>query len=288
MDLLSLFLVIASAFSHAVWNILAKRSDDKDAFMWIMTATSLITLLPVFFFLLPEWRFPIEALPYMFISAIAETLYFYSLSRAYELGDLSIVYPLARSSPLFLTILAVILLGEDISFWGIIGILSIVLGVYFIHLKSTSDLTLPLKSLKYRASQFALATAFWTTIYSLSDKVGVTIIDPIIYAFWLEFFIVSMMSLFIFWKKSRLSIKQEWIRSGKKATLAGFLMRFGYILVLVAMNRTQVSYILALRQISVVLGAIAGVLLLNESYGMVRILSSVIIFLGVYILAFLA
>ena len=201
---------------------------------------------------------------------------------------MSIVYPLARSSPLFLTILAVILLGEDISFWGIVGIFSIVLGVYTIHLKSTSDLTLPLRSLKDRASQFALATAFWTTIYSLSDKVGVTTIDPIIYAFWLEFFIVSIMSLFIFWEKSRISIKQEWIRSGKKATLAGFLMRFGYILVLVAMNRTQVSYILALRQISVVLGAISGVLLLNESYGMVRILSSVIMFLGVYILAFLA
>ena len=70
--------------------------------------------------------------------------------------------------------------------------------------------------------------------------------------------------------------------------VAGFLARFGYILVLVAMSLAQVSYILALRQLSVVLGAAAGVFLLKEEYGRVRVLSSIIIFLGVYILSALA
>jgi drug/metabolite transporter (DMT)-like permease len=65
-------------------------------------------------------------------------------------------------------------------------------------------------------------------------------------------------------------------------------MRFGYVLVLVAMSLVQVSYILALRQLSVILGVAAGVLLLRERYGRMRLLSSAIMFVGVYILAVLA
>ena len=290
MDPLSFALVVVSAFSHASWNVLAKRGGDKESFMWLMTFTSFFTLLPVFWFVLPDWRLPTSAVPYMVVSAVAETLYFVSLSRAYELGDLSVVYPLARSSPLFLTILAVAFLGEHISAWGAVGILLMLLGVYTIHLRSfsTDDLLLPLRSLGERASQFALLTALWTTAYSLSDKVGVTKVDPLIYAFWLEAFILVPMTMVVIYRRSWGSIAGEWRQSKAQATVAGFLMRFGYVLVLVAMSLVQVSYILALRQLSVVLGAAAGVLLLGERYGRVRLLSSVIMFLGVYILAVLA
>ncbi|MCW4051267.1 MAG: hypothetical protein NWE89_16200 [Candidatus Bathyarchaeota archaeon] len=55
-----------------------------------------------------------------------------------------------------------------------------------------------------------------------------------------------------------------------------------YLLVLYAMSLAQVSYILALRQVSVVLGAVIGIVL-KERYGKVRIISSLVIFLGVYI-----
>ena len=290
MDPLPFALVVASAFSHASWNVLAKRGEDKESFMWLMNFTSFFTLLPVFWFVLPDWRLPSSAVPYLAVSAVAETLYFVSLGRAYELGDLSVVYPLARSSPLFLTILAVALLGERISAWGAVGILLMLLGVYTTHLRSfsTDDLLLPLRSLGERASQFALLTALWTTAYSLSDKVGVTKVDPLIYAFWLEAFILVPMTVVIFYRRGWGAIAGEWSQSKAQATVAGFLMRFGYVLVLVAMSLVQVSYILALRQLSVVLGAAAGVLLLGERYGRVRLLSSVIMFLGVYILAVLA
>lgn len=290
MDPVPFALVVASAFSHASWNVLAKRSEDKESFMWLMTFTSLFTLLPVFWFILPDWRLPSSAVPYLAVSAVAETLYFVSLGQAYELGDLSVVYPLARSSPLFLTILAVAFLGERISAWGAVGILLMLIGVYTIHLRSfsTDDLLLPLRSLGGRASQFALLTALWTTAYSLSDKVGVTKVNPLIYAFWLEAFILVPLTMVILYRRGLGAIAGEWRQSKAQATVAGFLMRFGYVLVLVAMSLMQVSYILALRQLSVVLGATAGVLLLGERYGRVRLLSSVIMFLGVYILAVLA
>jgi len=55
--------------------------------MWLMTFTSFFTLLPVFYFILPDWRLPASAVPYLAVSAVAEALYFISLGRAYELGD---------------------------------------------------------------------------------------------------------------------------------------------------------------------------------------------------------
>jgi len=290
MDALPLSLVIASAVSHAAWNVMAKGGGDKESFMLLMTATSVFTLLPVFAIVLPEWGLPLEALPFLVVSALAETLYFVSLGRAYELGDLSVVYPIARSSPLFLTLLAVVLLNERITGWGLAGILLILLGVYTIHLRGLSpgDLLAPILSLSGRASQYAILTALGTTVYSLSDKLGVTAVDPFLYAFWLEFFITGLLGSVVLRRRGWEGIVAEWKRSKVHATVGGFLMRFGYILVLFAMSMVQVSYVLALRQISVVLGALAGVILLKESYGRVRVLSSIIMFTGVYILAVLA
>jgi uncharacterized membrane protein len=77
---------------------------------------------------------------------------------------------------------------------------------------------------------------------------------------------------------------------GSKVQLivSGCLARLGYLVILVAMSIAQVSYILSLRQVSVVLTAGAGVILLRERYGYIRLLSSVFIFLGVYVLGVLA
>ncbi|MGD2201387.1 MAG: DMT family transporter [Candidatus Bathyarchaeota archaeon] len=290
MDPLPFLLVVVSAFSHAAWNVLAKRSEDKGSYLWIMTTTSLFTVLPVYAFILTDWGPPLTALPYLLVSAFAETLYFISLGRAYELGDLSVVYPLARSSPLFLTVLAIIFLEERISAWGAVGILLMVVGVYTIHLKSLSlrDLTLPIRSMKGRASQLALLTALCTTVYSLADKAAVTRVDPLTYSLWLEVFIVPLMTATILWTRGRKALIREWETSKVTATAAGFLMRFSYVMVLWVMSRVQVSYVLSLRQLSVVLGAAAGVVFLGESYGRVRLVSSIIMFTGVYILAVLA
>jgi uncharacterized membrane protein len=290
METYPFLIIILSAFFHATWNLLAKKAEDKRAFMWIMVTTSIFSLIPIYVIILPEIKFPFSVLPYLLVSAIAEALYFFFLSRAYELGDLSVVYPLARFSPLFLTIVAVVFLNEKITAWGFLGIILMIIGVYTIHLKSYSikDLFIPLHSLREQAPQYAILTALCTTAYSISDKIGVTKIDPITYSFWLEIFIFPFLTAVILLRNDRSIIYQEWKKSKVNASIGGFLMRFGYILILIAMSQIQVSYILALRQISVVIGAIAGVLLLKEGYGRTRIVSSIILFLGAYILAVLA
>ncbi len=103
---------------------------------------------------------------------------------------------------------------------------------------------------------------------------GVTAADPIAYSLWLEVFIVPLLTVAILWRRGKDAMAREWRNSQVNVTAGGFLMRFGYVL--------------ALRQLSVVVGAAAGVLILREKYGRVRLVSSTVIFFGVYILAVLA
>ncbi len=290
MDSLPLLLVMISAVSHGLWNYLAKAGRDKESFMLLLNITSLLLFLPIFYLILPEVYFPLSILPYLIISGVSETLYFLGLGKAYETGDLSLVYPVARSSPVFVTLAAFLFLGENITTPGIIGILVIFIGVYILHLKGLTrkDLSGPLKYLKSGSSRYALLAALGTTIYSITDKLGVTTVDPILYAFWLGFFVTGMLTITIIYRRGFKLIRDELSGNLPRITIAGILMKGGYMMVLYAMSLAQVSYILALRQISVVLGALMGVIFLGEKYGRVRIIGSLIIFIGVYILGALA
>jgi drug/metabolite transporter (DMT)-like permease len=287
MEPLAVALILISAASHAAWNYLAKGSRDKDSFMLLINLTSQITLLPVFILVLKDWSLPVSILPFIIISAIAEAAYFLALSRAYDAGDLSVVYPVARSAPLFVVVAGALFLGDPLTSAGITGILLVLLGVYILHLKSlrlTSVLE-PLHSFRGPAFGFALIAALGTTAYSLSDKAAVTHLDPIQYDFWLEIAITLALAPIILQRRGLGNLKSEWGGTWKRITLSGALMRGGYLLVLVAMTLAPVGYLLALRQISVVIGALLGVALLGEGYGAPRLLGSAAIFAGVYIIA---
>jgi uncharacterized membrane protein len=289
MEFLPLALVLASAVSHGLWNYLAKEGKDKESFMLLLNLTSLPLLMPVFLLILPEIYLPLEIVPYLLVSGLAETVYFLGLGKAYESGDLSIVYPVARSSPVFVTIAAAVFLGETISLTGLLGIMVIFVGVYILHLKGMTreDLVAPLRYLMSGSSRYAIIAALGTTVYSITDKLGVSTVDPMLYSFWLGFSVTGMVTIVTVKRKGFKAIRDEF-SSPLKVSFAGLLMRGGYMLVLYAMSIAPVSYILALRQISVVLGALMGVIFLGESYGRVRIMGSLVIFVGVFILGIMA
>lgn len=87
MDSLPFTLVMASAVSHALWNYVAKEAGDKESFMLLLNVFSLAIFLPVFYVFLPEIYFPVEILPFLVASGVAETIYFLGLGKAYEEGD---------------------------------------------------------------------------------------------------------------------------------------------------------------------------------------------------------
>ena len=282
MELLPIGLILASALLHAVWNTLVKESGGEEAFMWLMTLASLLTLLPLFLLLLPGIRFPLEALPYLLLSGLLQALYYCFLGRAYGVGDLSFVYPIARSSPLMLLILSPLILHEEVSIFGVLGILFITLGLYILHLPGLRGPLRPLRSLN-RASVLALLAALSTALYSLVDKVGVLRVGPLLYAFWLDPFSALMLTPIVAMRWSRVrETAERWM---PRIILSGTLMRLSYLMVLIAMPLAQVSYLIGLRQLSVVIGSLIGVGMLGERHGAIRLLGSTLIFLGAFLIA---
>src|SRR5688500_2257226 len=156
---------------HAIWNLLVKRSADKQAFLWLALLVSLVALLLPFLFLIRP--FPSDAWPYIVCSAVLESLYFVFLGSAYSQGDLSLVYPLARgSAPVFVILFASLFLGERVTWGGGAGIVCVVLGIYTLHLKQLAPgaLLAPFRSLRERPSQLALLTGLTIAGYSVIDK----------------------------------------------------------------------------------------------------------------------
>jgi drug/metabolite transporter (DMT)-like permease len=124
-----LLLLIIAGFMHSSWNLLSKGGKDRQIFIWLAICwAGLLFLGPFLFF---YHSFPVQAWPLIALSAVLEAVYYLLLGAAYRYGDLSLVYPLARgSAPLFVTIIAVLFLGERPSLAGLGGILLIVGGIY--------------------------------------------------------------------------------------------------------------------------------------------------------------
>src|SRR5437016_13751829 len=126
----SLLLLLVAAFLHAAANALLKQARDKLAYTWWMLGTSSVLGVPLLLTGLPK-----DAISWalVIVSGLLEAVYFAALSRAYSLGDLSQVYPLARgSAPLFIVAWAALFLDERPSAPGLCGVLTVVLGLYLI------------------------------------------------------------------------------------------------------------------------------------------------------------
>src|SRR5690349_10384339 len=110
----ALTLVLLSALTHASWNLLAKRTSRSGlAVNWLFDAVSVVLFAPLAAWQLITDRPPIGPieLGFMLGSALLHLGYFALLRKGYQVGDLSLVYPLARGAgPVLSTIVAVAVL----------------------------------------------------------------------------------------------------------------------------------------------------------------------------------
>lgn len=281
MDPISLGLVLAAAFLHALWNLFAKGGRDKWAFMWALLASLSICYLPAFL-----WAWPGRISPrgWLFIglTGILHAAYFQLLSTAYERGDLSVMYPLARGSGVALVpLIAVPILGERPSILGALGIALVVLGGFVLHLQPPLGRSLlrPFAGARAKGTPAAFAVGVTIALYSTVDKVGVSIVHPFIYIY-LGLSLAALLTVPAAVRR-RAAIREEWTHHRWQIVAAGILTLFTYLLVLFAMRRSPVSYIAAAREISVVFGALLGTWILGEPFARFRIPGACLIALGV-------
>src|SRR5215211_885082 len=120
MSLTALLLVILAAGLHTAWNFMVKLVDEKHVFTWWALVVGMLLYLPLLAQGLP---IPASIWPYALTSAVVEAAYFIALIHAYDRGEFSLVYPLARgAAPALLTIWATLFLGESLERLGIAGL----------------------------------------------------------------------------------------------------------------------------------------------------------------------
>jgi drug/metabolite transporter (DMT)-like permease len=242
-------IVLASAFLHAGWNYLLKKSERKIVFIWWFLLVCGIVYLPFFLYYLPKTAIPVQGWYCIVATGLLHGVYFWCMGGAYQRGDLSLVYPLARGSgPLFVPILAVILLGEEISPLGITGIALIVVGIYCAHLCSFAGAAFlePFRALKGGASPWALFTGLSIASYSLVDKVGVGLVYPPVYIYLLLLIAWLMITPWVLIRERRW-LKSEWQNRKGSIVVVGCLSGFTYLMILFALQMSKVSYVAAVR-----------------------------------------
>jgi drug/metabolite transporter (DMT)-like permease len=282
----ALALVLLAAVAHATWNLLARRADEKLAFLWCSTLVSSVLLLPVgAWLLLTGPSIPAAGWVVVALSALLEALYYWTLAQAYRYGDLSLVYPIARgTAPILVPVLAVLFLGERLSALAAGGILLIVIGAAAIH---TRRLAWPSAgAIADVASQlgtrYAVLTGLVIATYTALDKYGVTLVTPLLYGYLL--FVGLTVALVPLLLRQRRVVATEWKLRRGSIVVVGLLAPASYGLVLLALTLAPVSYVAAAREISAVLAALLGAVVLHEGYGRQRLLGSTAIAAGLMLL----
>jgi len=275
-------LLLVAALLHAAWNFLLKKSTDRYIVTWWALLTGSLFFLPFLMFGQP---LPAGAWLFVLLSALFEAAYFTTLNVAYSKGDFSLVYPLARgAAPALLLIWSMLFLKERPGLIGIAGLILIVLGLTLVG--STS---MRIRTPRIAASSgagFALLTAIFISIYSVSDGAAVRTANPIAYgpimfAFTAMFTTPAVLARYG-WNAAVAAGRAQWPRIGA----IGIVCIFSYTIVLGVYSLAPVSYAGAIREVSIVFAALAGWRWLGEGFGKIRIIGAILIFGGILLIAF--
>ncbi len=283
MPLATLGILLCAAIFHSGWNLLLKQTQNKQVFLMWATLSNLICFLALPF--LP----PIPRLvwPYVLSSALAEALYYISLAWAYNIGDFSLVYPIARgAAPVLLTVWTILFLKEIPHVFGLLGIILIVIGLMTVG-AAASWKTLSTTRLSLSSITVALFIALCISVYSVIDGAAVSLVNPLSYAIWIFGLSPLFASPFILLRygtrQAVIELKEHWLR----IIVVGFLIITTYGAVLFAYSMGHISYVGSIREVSIVFGALMGWRFLGERFGLVRVIGAGLIFAGIAIIAIL-
>jgi uncharacterized membrane protein len=278
----ALGLVLFSAFVHASWNYLLKKSGGGAGLITAASALSLAVYLPLVVAAawFAHYDFKPIHLGLMAASGLVHTAYFLLLDRAYRSGgDLSIVYPLARATgPLLTIVFAILVLGERPGPSAIAG--ALLIGASALVLTGN-----PFKWHKSEARQalgFALLTGFMIAVYTIWDKASVAtwLIPPLVYDWGTNAFRCCVL-IPMTRHRTPGAIEKAWHERRGVVIAIALMSPLSYILVLTAMVFTPVSLVAPAREVSILFAALMGAHLLKEGDLTRRIVAAVGMVLGI-------
>lgn len=269
--LVATLLALGAAVLHAGWNLTVKQSGDRFIALWAQFFTAGTVCLVV---LIAVGGLPAQGWIWAGISGAIHLPYCWFLARAYDHGDFSLVYPVARGGgALVAAIGGIVLLGDHLSPIAVMAIVLIATGLVALAGRGMGP---ELSS--------ALVVAATIGVYSVSDAQGIRSTGTVAYV--LASFVGTMLSTTIFGLVSgrRRSMAAAMRSDWRRFATIGMTVVVTYGMVQLAFQRAPVGYVTALRESSVLLAAFAGWRMLGESAGARRIVSSSIVVGGLVLL----
>jgi len=263
-------LALAAAALHAAWNLTAKRSADRFLALWgqfaVAAAISAIVLVLI-------GDLPAAAWWPAVVTGGVHVPYTACLAWAYDRGDFSVAYPIARGSGAVLSAVGgVILLDDHVGPWTVIAIAIVAGGMVLLAAGAQPG-----------PAAMALAVGLAIGVYTVNDSDAVRQHGPT-YAF--AVFVMIGLSTTAFGVLTGrgtamvTSMRVDWSRYGMTGTMAAA----SYALVLLAVRRAPVGYVAALRESSVLIAAVLGTRYLAESRARRRTVAAAVILAGLVLL----
>ena len=270
----SVFLwVLGAALLHALWNALVKTGGSKiTAMLLVSGGDGLIGLAVALSRPLPS----AEIWPWIVASGLIRTAYLLFLTYAYEQGDLSRVYPIARgAAPLIVLIVGAFALSDVVTVTETLGI--VVLGAGIL-LMAQGVLT---NGESRRLVPFALGSAVATAAYSLVDGTGARLMgDPVAFVGW-ALFVTSLIFAPVAIGTRGVGV----LRAGGRTWLFGLLgaaaSYLAYSIAVWAMTQAPIALVTALRETSILFAVLIGWLMFGERLGWGKALAALLIVGGV-------
>src|SRR4030095_12415754 len=287
MSLVPLVLVVIAAFIHASWNLLAKRAAAAGpTFVFAYNVVACVAYLPWVIWLLATheqiWSWPIALC--LLASAVIHLGYSLCLQRGYQVADLSVVYPIARGTgPFMSSIGAFILLRESPTWLGVLGLVAVVAGIGCIS--TQGNLTSCRQPKGQEGVRWGLGTGSLIAAYTVVDGYGVKVlgIHPVLLDWFSNFLRLFFLGPLVLKNPAQMMerMKGFWGLAGG----VGPFSPLSYILVLSAVDMgAPLSLVAPAREMSMMIGAIFGMLILREPVNIWRVAGCATIIAGVVLL----
>jgi drug/metabolite transporter (DMT)-like permease len=284
-------LIILAGLIHACWNIAAKKAGGDSRFAFFTSAIMAVVWAPLGWWLgrdvvplwgMWEWSFVV-------VSGLLHVAYYVILLRGYRVADLTVVYPLARGSgPLLSSMVAIVLLGEQITALGLLGIVGVVGGVFLIAggpglLRAAHDPGA--RARVHKGIAYGLLTGLFIASYTVVDgyAVKVVLMSPILIDYMGNF--VRLVLLAPVALRDLHQARALWKVQWRFALLVAVISPVAYVLVLYAMREAPMSHVAPAREVSMLFAALIGGHLLGEGDRAARIAGALCIAAGVTALA---
>ena len=269
--------VLLAAVAHAVWNALLKSVGDRLLMMAAIRAVGFAYGLAM----LPFVELP-RGLTWLWLAAAvaAHLLYFVLLIESYRLGDMSVVYPVARgTAPLLLAAASFLSIGETLSIAQVAAVALTSLGLLVLVLGKGSG---------GAAIRVALANSVAIALYSLAGGIGVRSAASVLgFQVWLELLLGACVLAWVPLARDRARIAGFVAAHARTGLLAGAVSVAGYLAFLLAARHLPLAPVAALRETSLIFGTVIGAIAFREPFGGRRIAAAILVAGGVAALAVL-